>query len=241
MDITVHSTTKWIGGHGLSIGGVIVDGGKFDWKASGRHDGIVKPEPAYHGAVLADVAGPLAFIIRARVIGLRDLGGCQAPFNTFLNIIGLETLALRVQRHVENTVAVAQYLQKHPAVSWVNYPGLPDHPSYERAKKYLPKGAGAVLGFGIKGGRTAGRTFIDNLKVFSHLANVGDARSLAIHPATTTHQQLSPEEQQAAGVSDDYIRLAVGLEDINDILWDLDQALTIAQGKIVSAPATAKA
>lgn len=230
VDIVVHSTTKWIGGHGLSIGGVIVDGGKFDWKASGRHSGLVEPEPAYHGAVLADVLGAAAFIGRARVVGLRDLGGCQAPFNSFLNIVGLETLALRVQRHVENAQAVAEYLQSHPAVAWVNYPGLPNHASYALAKKYLPKGAGAVLGFGIKGGRESGRAFIDNLKLFSHLANVGDARSLAIHPATTTHQQLSPEEQVATGVTDDYVRLAVGIEDINDILWDLDQALTIAQG-----------
>jgi O-acetylhomoserine (thiol)-lyase len=230
VDIVVHSTTKWIGGHGLSIGGVIVDGGQFDWKASGRHSGIVEPEPAYHNAVLADVLGPAAFIGRARIVGLRDFGGCQAPFNSFLNIIGLETLALRVQRHVDNTKAVAEYLQNHPAVTWINYPGLPSHESYARAQKYLPKGAGAVLGFGIKGGRDAGRAFIDNLKLFSHLANVGDARSLAIHPATTTHQQLSPEEQVSTGVTDDYVRLAVGIEDIDDILWDLDQALTVAQG-----------
>ncbi len=230
VDIVVHSTTKWIGGHGLSIGGVIVDSGKFDWKASGRHDGIVEPEPAYHGAVIADVLGPAAFIGRARIVGLRDLGGSQAPFNSFLNIIGLETLALRVQRHVENAQAVAEYLENHPAVTWVNYPGLPSHESYERAKKYLPKGAGAVLGFGIKGGREGGRKFIDSLKLFSHLANVGDTRSLAIHPATTTHQQLSAEEQVASGVTDDYVRLAVGIEDIDDILWDLDQALKVAQG-----------
>jgi O-acetylhomoserine (thiol)-lyase len=230
VDITVHSTTKWIGGHGLSIGGVIVDGGKFDWKASKRHPNLTEPEPAYHGAVLADVAGALAFIIRARVVGLRDLGGSQAPFNSFLNIIGLETLALRMQRHVDNALAVAQHLSEHPAVEWVNYPGLPSHPSYERAQKYLPKGAGAVIGFGIKGGKQAGRTFIDNLKVFSHLANVGDTRSLAIHPATTTHQQLSAEEQVTTGVTDDYVRLAVGIEDINDILWDIDQALTVASG-----------
>jgi len=228
VDIVVHSTTKWIGGHGLSIGGVIVDSGKFDWKASGRHRGIVQPEPAYHGAVLADVAGPAAFIVRARVVGLRDFGGSQAPFNSFLNIIGLETLALRVQRHVDNTLAVAQYLEQHPGIEWVNYPGLPSHPSYERAKHYLPKGAGAVLGFGIKGGRAAGRTFIDNLKIFSHLANVGDARSLAIHPASTTHSQLSAEEQRASGVTEDYVRLAIGIEDIDDILYDLDQALKIA-------------
>lgn len=230
VDIVVHSTTKWIGGHGLSIGGVIVDSGKFDWKASGRHDGIVAPEPAYHNLVIADALGPAAFIGRARIVGLRDFGGSQAPFNSFLNIIGLETLALRMQRHVDNTKAVAEYLQNHPAVTWVNYPGLPSHESYERAQKYLPKGAGAVLGFGIKGGREAGRAFIDNLKLFSHLANVGDTRSLAIHPATTTHQQLSPEEQAASGVTDDYVRLAIGLEDIDDILWDLDQALTVSQG-----------
>jgi len=230
VDIVVHSTTKWIGGHGLSIGGVIVDSGNFDWKGSGRHNGIVEPELAYHGAVLADVLGPAAFIGRARIVGLRDFGGCQAPFNSFLNIIGLETLALRVQRHVDNTCAVAEYLQNHEAITWVNYPGLPNHESYARAQQYLPKGAGAVLGFGIKGGREAGRAFIDNLKLFSHLANVGDARSLAIHPASTTHQQLSAEEQAASGVTDDYVRLAVGIEDINDILWDLDQALTVAQG-----------
>jgi O-acetylhomoserine (thiol)-lyase len=230
VDIVVHSTTKWIGGHGLSIGGVIVDSGNFDWKASGRHNGIVEPEPAYHDIVLADALGPAAFIGRARVVGLRDFGGCQAPFNSFLNIIGLETLALRVQRHVENAQAVAEYLQKHDAVTWVNYPGLPSHESYALAQKYLPKGAGAVIGFGIKGGRDAGRAFIDNLKLFSHLANVGDARSLAIHPASTTHQQLNAEEQAASGVTDDYVRLAVGIEDINDILWDLDQALTVAQG-----------
>jgi O-acetylhomoserine (thiol)-lyase len=235
VDIVVHSTTKWIGGHGLSIGGAIVDSGKFDWRASGRHNGLVEPEPAYHNAVLVDVLGPAAFIGRARVVGLRDFGGCQAPFNSFLNIIGLETLALRIERHVQNTQAVAEYLSQHPAVSWVNYPGLPNHESYERATKYLPKGAGAVIGFGIKGGREAGRTFIDNLKLFSHLANVGDARSLAIHPASTTHQQLSPEEQTASGVTDDYIRLAIGIEDINDILWDLDQALTVAEGHKVVA------
>ncbi len=230
INISVHSTTKWIGGHGLSIGGVIIDGGNFDWKKSGRHDGIVKPEPAYHGAVLADVLGAAAFIGRARVVGLRDFGGSQAPFNSFLNIVGLETLALRVERHVANARAVAEYLEQHPAVTWVNYPGLKSSPSYDRAQKYLPKGAGAVLGFGIKGGREAGRAFIDNLKVFSHLANVGDARSLAIHPASTTHSQLTEEEQRASGVTPDYVRLAVGLEHIDDIVWDLEQALSVSQG-----------
>ncbi len=235
VDISLHSTTKWIGGHGLSIGGVIIDGGKFDWKASGKHPGLVAPEPAYHGAVIADLVGPLAFIIRARVVGLRDFGGSQAPFNSFLNIIGLETLSLRMERHISNTQKVAEWLNQNPAVAWVNYPGLPNHPSYDRAKKYLPKGAGAVIGFGIKGGKEAGRKFIDNLKVFSHLANVGDARSLAIHPSSTTHSQLSEEEQNLSGVTPDYVRLAVGLENIDDILWDLDQALTIAQGTSVHA------
>jgi O-acetylhomoserine (thiol)-lyase len=235
INISLHSTTKWIGGHGLSIGGVIVDGGNFDWKASGRHNGIVAPEPAYHGAVLADVAGAAAFIIRARVVGLRDLGGSQAPFNSFLNIIGLETLSLRMAKHVANAQAVAEYLQGHPSVAWVNYPGLPNHPSYERGKKYMPKGAGAVIGFGIKGGREAGRQFIDSLKVFSHLANVGDARSLAIHPSTTTHSQLSEDEQSLTGVTPDYVRLAIGIEDINDITWDLDQALAVSQGTTVHA------
>jgi len=234
-DIVVHSTTKWIGGHGLSIGGAIVDSGRFDWKASGRHSGLVEPEPAYHDLVLADALGPAAFIGRARVVGLRDFGACQAPFNSFLNLIGLETLALRMQRHVDNTLAVARHLAEHPAVAWVNYPGLPGHESYAHAQKYLPQGAGAVLGFGIKGGKQAGRAFIDNLKLFSHLANVGDVRSLAIHPATTTHQQLSPEEQAASGVTDDYIRLAVGIEDIEDILADLDQALAAAQGMTARA------
>lgn len=234
-NIVVHSTTKWIGGHGLSIGGVIVDGGNFDWKAAGRHAGLIAPEPAYHGAVIADIAGPAAFIIRARVVGLRDLGPAQAPFNSFLNIIGLETLALRMQRHVDNALAVAKFLSDNPHVSWVNYPGLPSHPSYERARKYLPKGAGAVVGFGIKGGRDAGRKFIDSLKLFSHLANVGDARSLAIHPATTTHQQLSAEEQETTGVTDDYVRLAIGIENIEDILWDLEQALKVAVNELQPA------
>ncbi|MBK8021701.1 MAG: O-acetylhomoserine aminocarboxypropyltransferase/cysteine synthase [Chloroflexi bacterium] len=235
INISLHSTTKWIGGHGLSIGGVIIDGGTFDWKASGRHRGIVQPEEAYHGAVIADVLGAAAFIGRARIVGLRDFGGSQSPFNSFLNIIGLETLSLRIQKHVSNSLAVAQWLSENPSVSWVNYPGLPSHPSYERAQKYMPKGAGAVIGFGIKGGKAAGRAFIDNLKLFSHLANVGDARSLAIHPASTTHSQLSAEEQASTGVTDDYIRLAVGIEDINDILQDLDQALTVSQGVSVQS------
>jgi len=180
--------------------------------------------------VLADVLGAAAFIGRARVVGLRDFGGSQAPFNSWLNIIGLETLSLRMQKHVSNAQKVAEYLQQHRAVNWVNYPGLPSHPSHARAQRYLPKGAGAVIGFGIQGGRDAGRRFIDSLKLFSHLANVGDARSLAIHPATTTHSQLSESEQLSAGVTPDYVRLAIGIEDIDDILADLDQALVVSQG-----------
>jgi O-acetylhomoserine (thiol)-lyase len=235
VNISIHSTTKWISGHGLIIGGAIVDGGNFDWKAANRHPNLIEPEPSYHGAVMADVLGAAAFIGRARVVGLRDLGGSQAPFNTFLALIGLETLALRMQRHADNALAVARYLEQHPSVSWVNYPGLASHSSYERAQKYLPKGAGAVVGFGIKGGREAGRKFIDGLQLFSHLANVGDTRSLAIHPATTTHSQLDAAEQERAGVTEDYVRLSVGIEEINDILHDLDQALAISQGAAVHA------
>lgn len=225
VDIITYSTTKWIGGHGLSIGGAVVDGGKFDWKASGRHDTLIEPEPAYHGAVIHDLVGPAAFIVRARIIGLRDFGASQSPFNSFLNLIGLETLPLRMQRHVDNALAVAKWLEAHDAVAWVNYPGLESHPSYERAQRYMPKGSGAVIGFGVNGGLESGRTFIDNLELVSHLANVGDARTLAVHPASTTHQQLSAEEQEASGVTQDYIRLSVGIEDVDDILYDLDQAL----------------
>ncbi len=231
VDIITYSTTKWIGGHGLTIGGAIVDSGKFDWKASGRHDGIIEPEPAYHGAVLHDLVGEAAFIIRARIIGLRDFGTPQAPFNSFLNLIGLETLPLRMQRHVDNALAVAKWLEEHPAVAWVNYPGLESHASYERAQKYMPKGAGAVIGFGVKSGLEGGRTFINSLQMVSHLANVGDARTLAIHPATTTHQQLSEEEQVASGVLPDYVRLSIGIEDVDDIIYDLDQALSKADTK----------
>ncbi len=231
VDIVTYSTTKWIGGHGLSIGGAIVDSGQFDWAASGRHDGIIEPEPAYHNAVIHDLVGAAAFITRARIIGLRDFGASQSPFNSFLNLIGLETLALRMQRHVDNALAVAKWLEAHDAVSWVNYPGLPSHESYERAKRLMPKGAGAVIGFGVKGGREAGATFINSLELISHLANVGDARTLAIHPASTTHQQLSEAEQNASGVLPDYIRLSVGIEDVDDILYDLDQALAKATNK----------
>jgi len=224
--VITHSTTKFIGGHGTSIGGVIVDGGNYDW-SNGKFENFTTPDPSYHGLVYADLkaAGLPPFGIKARVQVLRDLGGCQSPFNSWQTIQGIETLSIRMERHVQNTQAVAEYLEKHPKVSWVKYPSLKSHPDYARAKKYLPKGAGAILGFGIKGGVEAGKKFIEKLQLFSHLANVGDAKSLAIHPATTTHSQLSPEDQIAAGVSPDFIRLSIGLEDIEDILWDLGQAL----------------
>ena len=224
--IITHSTTKFIGGHGTTIGGVIIDGGNYDWR-SGKFENFTTPDPSYHGLVYADLkeAGLPPFAIKARVQVLRDIGACQSPFNSWQTIQGIETLSLRMERHVQNAQAVAEYLEKHPKVSWVKYPGLKSYPDYARAKKYLPKGAGAILGFGIKGGVEAGKRFIEKLQLFSHLANVGDAKSFAIHPATTTHSQLSPEDQVAAGVSPDFIRLSIGLEDIDDILWDLNQAL----------------
>ena len=223
-NIVLHSTTKFIGGHGTTIGGVIVDGGNFDWAASGRFPNFTQPDPSYHGLTFATL-GAAAFILKARVQILRDIGACQAPFNSFLLLQGLETLSLRMERHVANAQKAAEFLEKHPKAAWVSYPGLKSHPDYERSKRYVPKGPGAIMGFGVKGGLDAGRKFIDNLKLFSHLANVGDAKSLAIHPASTTHAQLSPEEQTAAGVTPDFIRLSIGIEDIDDILWDLDQAL----------------
>jgi O-acetylhomoserine (thiol)-lyase len=224
-DIVTHSTTKFIGGHGTSIGGVIVDGGKFNWAKSTRHKNFTQPDPSYHNVIYGEDFGPLAFISKARAGILRDIGACASPFNSWLFIQGLETLSLRMERHVQNTQAVAEFLESHPNVSWVTYAGLKNHRDHERAKRYLPKGPGAVLGFGVKGGREAGAKFIDSLKLFSHVANLGDAKSLAIHPASTTHSQLTDEEQKAAGVSPDFIRLSIGLEDIEDILWDIDQAL----------------
>ena len=225
-DIITHSTTKFIGGHGTSIGGVIVDGGKFNWAKGDRFKNFTEPDPSYHNVIYAEDFGPLAFISKARSGILRDIGTCQSPFNSWLFIQGLETLSLRMERHVKNAQAAAEFLEDHPNVSWVTYSGLPNHRDHERAKRYLPKGPGAVLGFGVKGGREEGARFIDHLKLISHVANLGDAKSLAIHPASTTHSQLTPEEQTAAGVSPDFIRLSIGLEDIEDILWDLDQALT---------------
>jgi len=224
-DIVVHSTTKFIGGHGTSIGGILVDGGRFDWRSSGRFPNFTQPDPGYHGLVYADL-GETAFITKARAQVLRDIGACQSPFNAWLFLQGLETLSLRMERHVKNAQAVAEFLERHPRVKWVSYPGLQSHPDHERALHYLPKGPGAVLGFGIQGGVEAGSAFIEKLRLFSHLANIGDARSLAIHPASTTHSQLTPEQQISAGVSPDFVRLSIGLEDIEDILWDLDQALS---------------
>lgn len=223
-DIVVVSTTKFYGGHGTSIGGAIVDGGSFDWAGSGRFPNFTTPDPSYNGLKYADLGAP-AFILKARVQVLRDIGGAQSPMNSWLLILGIETLSLRMERHQKNADAVIDWLLQHPKVSWVKHPRVSDHPSHAAGKKYLPKGAGAVLGFGIKGGREAGETFINNLKLFSHLANIGDAKSLAIHPASTTHSQLSDADLALSGATPDFVRLSVGLEDIDDILWDLEQAL----------------
>lgn len=229
-DIVVHSATKFIGGHGTSIGGSIVDSGKFAWN-NGKFPELTEPDPSYHGLRYWDTfsdfpgLGNVAFIFKIRLQLLRDTGAAISPFNSFLLLQGLETLHLRIQRHSENASKVAEYLSDHPKVSWVNYPGLPDHPSHELASRYLKGGYGALLGFGVKGGAEAGKRFIDQLKLFSHLANIGDSKSLVIHPATTTHQQLTPAEQEATGVTPDYIRLSIGIEDIEDIIEDLEQAL----------------
>jgi O-acetylhomoserine (thiol)-lyase len=230
VDINVYSTTKFIGGHGTSIGGVIVDSGKFDW-TNGKFSLIAAPDPSYHGLNFVEALKPLgniAYIIKARVTLLRDLGTAMSPFNAFLFLQGLETLHLRMPRHSENALAVAKFLSKHSKVSWVNYPGLDSSPEKERVRKYLPKGAGAIIGFGVKGGLEAGKRFIDSLELVSHLANIGDAKTLAIHPASTTHQQLAPEEQLATGVTPDFIRLSVGIENVEDIIADIEQALNKA-------------
>jgi len=229
-DIVVHSATKFIGGHGNSIGGSIVDSGKFSWN-NGKFPEFTDPDPSYHGLKYWDTfsafpgLGNVALVFKIRLQLLRDTGAAISPFNSFLLLQGLETLHLRIERHSENALKVAKYLSEHPKVSWVNYPGLPDHQSYELALKYLKGNYGALLGFGVKGGAEAGKTFINSLKLFSHVANIGDSKSLVIHPATTTHQQLTPEEQEATGVTPDYIRLSIGIEDIADILSDLEQAL----------------
>jgi len=227
VDIVIYSATKFIGGHGTSLGGLIVDSGKFDW-TSGKFPLISEPDPSYHGINFVEALKPLgniAYIIKARVTMLRDIGPALSPFNSFLFLQGLETIHLRMPRHSENALAVAKYLGKHPKVSWVNYPGLDSSPEKAKTRKYLPKGAGAILGFGIKGGLEAGKKFIDSLELISHLANVGDAKTLAIHPATTTHQQLSAQEQLATGVTPDFVRLSIGLEHIDDIIADIEQAL----------------
>jgi O-acetylhomoserine (thiol)-lyase len=225
-DIVVHSATKFIGGHGTSIGGVIVDGGRFPWD-NGKFPGFTEPDPSYHGLEIYPTLGELSFILKARVQMLRDYGPALSPFNSFLFLQGLETLPLRMERHSQNAMAVAEFLQNHPRVNWVNYPGLQDHPTHDLARKYHRDGLyGAILGFGIDGGLEEGKRFIDRLQLHSLLANVGDAKSLVIHPASTTHSQLSVAEQMSTGVTPDYVRLSVGLESIDDILGDLDQALS---------------
>jgi O-acetylhomoserine (thiol)-lyase len=227
-DVIVHSATKFIGGHGTTIGGAIVDSGKFDWKASGRFPDFTEPDPSYHGVRYVDAVGPLAYVIKARVQLLRDVGAALSPFNAFLLLQGLETLGLRIERHSANALRVAEFLRDHPNVLWVRYPGLPGDPAYAKAQRYLPKGAGAILTFGVKGGADTARALIDRLQLFSLLANVGDAKSLVIHPASTTHQQLTPADQIASGVSDDAVRLSVGIETVDDIIADLAQALQAA-------------
>ncbi len=234
-DIVVQSATKWIGGHGTSIGGVIVDSGKFDWAASRKFPFFTEPSPGYHGLVFNDVFGPkgpfgnIQFIIRARVEGLRDVGPALSPFNAFLLLQGLETLSLRVERHGQNALALARWLKTHPSVSWVNYTGLEEHPYHQRARRVLRNGFGSVFTFGIKGGYQAGKKFINAVKLASHLANVGDAKTLVIHPNSTTHQQLSAEEQKSAGVTPDQVRVSVGLEHIEDIKEDFDEAFQAAR------------
>jgi O-acetylhomoserine (thiol)-lyase len=227
-DIVIHSATKFIGGHGTSMGGLVIDGGKFNWD-NGKFPLLSEPDPSYHGLKYTEALGPVAFISRLRIQILRDLGACLSPFNSFQFLQGLETLHLRMKRHAENAQTVAEHLAKHDRVSWVSYPGLASHPDNHLAKKYFPRGSGAILTFGIKGGLEAGRKFIDSLKLFSLLANVGDAKSLVIHPASTTHSQLTSEQRDSAGVPDDMVRLSIGIEDVQDILEDLDQALAHAK------------
>lgn len=224
VDIVVYSATKYIGGHGTSIGGVIVDSGNFDWSPE-KFPEICDPDPGYHGLKYKEAFGKAAFIAKARVQFMRDTGACISPFNSFLFILGLETLPLRMKKHCDNALAVAKFLQDHPKVSWVSYPGLESHRSHELAKKYLKSGYGAIIGFGIRGGTRESRKFIESLELFSHLANIGDAKSLVIHPASTTHEQLSEEERKACGVTEDFIRLSIGIEDEKDLIFDLEQAL----------------
>ncbi|HLB07660.1 MAG TPA: O-acetylhomoserine aminocarboxypropyltransferase [Alphaproteobacteria bacterium] len=228
-DLVLHSATKFLGGHGIAIGGVIVDSGRFDWEASGKFPTLTEPYAGYHGLDFAAEFGPLAFVMRARAEGLRDFGACMSPSTAFYILQGVETLHVRMPRHVENTRRVIAFLKSHPSVGWVRYPELPEHPDHELARRYLPKGCGAILSFGIRGGREAGARFINRLRLFSHLANVGDAKSLVIHPASTTHQQMDVAALAAAGVGEDMVRLSVGLEEPEDLLADLDQALKASQ------------
>ena len=229
VDLVLHSATKFIGGHGTTIGGVLVDSGRFDWKGSGRFPVLTEPYEGYHGVVFSEEFGPMAFLMKARLEGLRDFGAVMSPTSAFYLLQGLETLPLRMSQHVENTRRILKFLAEHEAVSWINHPEAPDSPSAALAAKYLPKGAGAVLTFGIKGGSKAGAAFIENLSLFSHLANVGDAKSLVIHPASTTHQQMSPEAMAEGGVTEDMVRLSVGLEDSRDLIEDLSNALKRSQ------------
>ncbi len=230
-DLIMHSLTKFLGGHGVAIGGALIDGGRFDWEASGKFPTLTEPYAGYHGLDFAEEFGPAAFIMRARAEGLRDFGACMSPTNAFYILQGVETLPVRMKRHVENAQAVARFLQDHEAVSWVNHPDLGQHPDHELAQRLLPRGSGAILSFGIRGGRDAGRRFIEAVRIFSHLANVGDAKSLVIHPATTTHQQMDTAALEAAGVGEDMVRLSIGLEDQADLLGDLEQALRASQRK----------
>jgi O-acetylhomoserine (thiol)-lyase len=227
-DIVIHSATKFLGGHGTSLGGIVIDSGNFDWN-SGHFPQLNQPSPAYHGKCLSDLFPKIAFASKVRLEALRDIGPCLSPFNAFQILQGVETLTPRMKLHCENTQKVAEHLASHPLVTWVNYPGLPDSPYYDLGKKYLPKGCGAVFTFGVVGGIDAGRNFIESLRIFSHLANVGDAKSLVIHPASTTHQQLPKAAREAAGVTDEMVRVSVGLEDIEDLIADIDQALEASQ------------
>jgi O-acetylhomoserine (thiol)-lyase len=238
-DLVVHSATKWLGGHGLAIGGVLIDGGRFDWERSGKFPTLTEPYAGYHGIDFAEEFGPQAFVMRARAEGLRDFGACMSPQNAFYILQGIETLPLRMARHVENTARVLDFLQRHEAVAWVNHPSLAAHPDHALAKRLWPKGAGSMVCFGVKGGRSAGRVFIDSVRLASHLANVGDAKTLVIHPASTTHQQLDAAALFAAGIGEDMIRLSVGLEDADDIVEDLGQALRAAQ-KAAAVPRAAE-
>jgi len=226
-DIVVHSATKFLGGHGTSIGGIIIDSGKFPW--SEKYPAITQPSPGYHGMVFSEVFGNLAYIIKVRVEGLRDFGPCISPFNSFLFIQGVETLKYRMEQHSRNALEVAEWLGRQPAVTWVKYPGLKSSPYYALSQKYLPLGQGSIVAFGIKGGTEAGRKLIDSVQLFSHLANLGDAKSLIIHPSSTTHQQLTDEQQAEAGVTKDLVRLSVGIEDVEDLIWDLGQAIAASQ------------